>query len=73
MNPRPIVLMILALTPPAPGLGDSAETKGPLAIAVIGGMLSSTLLTLVVVAATHSLIERCFERRQGEPGISQET
>jgi hydrophobic/amphiphilic exporter-1 (mainly G- bacteria), HAE1 family len=74
---RPVLMtsltVILALTPPALGFGAGADTNGPLAIAVIGGMLSSTLLTLVVVPATYSLIERYFDRRQGKPRISQET
>ncbi|NEZ04222.1 efflux RND transporter permease subunit [Wenzhouxiangella sp. XN201] len=74
---RPVLMtsltVILALTPPALGFGAGADTNGPLAIAVIGGMLSSTLLTLVVVPATYSLIERYFDRRQGGRRISQET
>lgn len=57
---RPVVMtsltIILALTPAALGLGAGAETNGPLAIAVIGGMISSTLLTLVVVPAAYSLV-----------------
>lgn len=59
---RPVVMtsltIILALTPAALGLGAGAETNGPLAIAVIGGMISSTLLTLVVVPAAYSLVIR---------------
>lgn len=58
---RPVLMtsltVILALTPPALGLGAGSDTNGPLAVAVIGGMLSSTLLTLVVVPAVYSLIE----------------
>ncbi|NBB92698.1 MAG: MMPL family transporter [Gammaproteobacteria bacterium] len=58
---RPVLMtsftVILALLPPALGLGAGADTNGPLAVAVIGGMLSSTLLTLVVVPAAYSLIE----------------
>ncbi|WP_376697165.1 efflux RND transporter permease subunit [Wenzhouxiangella sp. EGI_FJ10305] len=58
---RPVLMtsltVILALTPPALGFGAGSDTNGPLAIAVIGGMLSSTLLTLVVVPAVYSLIE----------------
>ena len=57
---RPVVMtsltIILALLPAALGLGAGAETNGPLAIAVIGGMISSTLLTLVVVPAAYSLV-----------------
>jgi HAE1 family hydrophobic/amphiphilic exporter-1 len=39
------------LLPAALGFGAGAETNGPMAVAVIGGMISSTLLTLVVVPA----------------------
>ncbi len=62
---RPVLMtsatVILALAPAALGLGAGAETQQPLAIAVIGGMVSSTLLTLVVVPAVYSLIERRLE------------
>ncbi len=62
---RPVLMtsltVILALTPPALGLGAGADTNGPLAIAVIGGMVSSTLLTLVVVPAVYSLLENKLE------------
>ncbi len=64
---RPVLMtsltVILALSPPALGLGAGADTNGPLAIAVIGGMISSTLLTLVVVPAVYSLVEGRKERR----------
>ncbi|MDP3818695.1 MAG: efflux RND transporter permease subunit [Methylotenera sp.] len=57
---RPVIMtsltIILALLPAALGLGAGSETNGPLAIAVIGGMISSTLLTLVVVPAAYSLV-----------------
>ncbi len=65
---RPVLMtsltVILALTPPALGLGAGADTNGPLAIAVIGGMISSTLLTLIVVPAVYSLVENRLEARQ---------
>ncbi len=58
---RPVLMtsatIILALLPAALGLGAGAETNQPLSIAVIGGMISSTLLTLVVVPAVYSLVE----------------
>jgi HAE1 family hydrophobic/amphiphilic exporter-1 len=59
MRPVPMtsLTIILALLPAALGLGAGADTNGPLAVAVIGGMVSSTLLTLVVVAAVYSLVE----------------
>lgn len=65
---RPVLMtsltVILALLPPAIGLGAGADTNGPLAVAVIGGMLSSTALTLVVVPVAYSLIENFHERRR---------
>lgn len=65
---RPVLMtsftVILALFPAALGLGAGAETNGPLAVAVIGGMLSSTLLTLVVVPAVYSLVENWLANRR---------
>ena len=59
---RPVLMtsatVILAMAPAALGFGAGADTNGPLAVAVIGGMFSSTLLTLVIVPAVYSLIER---------------
>jgi len=64
---RPVLMtsltLILALLPASLGLGAGAETNAPLAIAVIGGMITSTLLTLVVVPAAYSLVENWRERR----------
>jgi HAE1 family hydrophobic/amphiphilic exporter-1 len=63
---RPVLMtsatIILALFPAALGFGAGAETNGPLSIAVIGGMFSSTLLTLVVVPAVYSLVEGGLQR-----------
>ena len=57
---RPVVMtsltIILALLPAAIGLSAGSETNKPLSIAIIGGMISSTLLTLVVVPAAYSLV-----------------
>ncbi len=65
---RPVLMtsltVILALLPAALGLGAGAETNGPLAVAVIGGMITSTLLTLVVVPAVYSLVENGLLRWQ---------
>jgi len=68
---RPVVMtsltIILALAPAAIGLGAGAETNAPLSIAVIGGMITSTLLTLVVVPAGYSVVENWRERRRAQP------
>jgi len=65
---RPVLMtsftIILALLPAGLGLGAGAETNRPLAIAVIGGMITSTLLTLVVVPAAYSLVESWRRRRR---------
>lgn len=65
---RPIVMTalatILALTPMGLGVtGGSAFISQPLAIVVIGGLISSTLLTLVLVPVLYLLVERRKERR----------
>lgn len=61
---RPILMTalstVLGLLPMAIGLGEGGETQAPLARAVVGGMLSSTLITLVVIPVVYSL----FEERQ---------
>ncbi len=71
---RPVLMtsatVILALTPAALGLGAGAETQKPLAIAVIGGMFSSTLLTLVVVPAVYSLLEKWMEKRAAKSAMT---
>lgn len=65
---RPVLMtsftIILALLPAALGLGAGADTNGPLSIAVIGGMITSTLLTLIIVPAVYSLIEHGLLRIQ---------
>jgi len=69
---RPILMtsltIILAMLPAAFGAGAGSDTNAPMAVAVIGGMISSTLLSLVVVPAVYSLIEGALERRSLVPG-----
>jgi multidrug efflux pump subunit AcrB len=58
---RPILMTTLAtlfgLLPLALGLGSGAELQKPLALAVIGGLLLSTFITLFVMPVMYSLIE----------------
>ena len=65
---RPVLItsftVIAAMMPAAIGLGPGVETNRPLALVVMGGMVSSTLLTLVVVPAVYSLVESARERRR---------
>jgi HAE1 family hydrophobic/amphiphilic exporter-1 len=59
---RPILMTatttIIGLIPLALGLGEGGEAQAPMARAVIGGLLSSTLITLVFVPVVYSVFER---------------
>jgi HAE1 family hydrophobic/amphiphilic exporter-1 len=58
---------IAAALPPALGAGAGAESRIPMAVAVIGGVVVSTLLTLLVVPCVYSLfsvIDRRFRSRR---------
>ena len=72
---RPILMttaaMIFGMLPLAIGLGEGAEQQAPMGRAIIGGVITSTLLTLVVVPVIYSYldaIERRFKRRSGGVG-----
>jgi HAE1 family hydrophobic/amphiphilic exporter-1 len=58
---RPIVMttvaMVAGMVPVASGLGEASDFRQPMAIAVIGGLLTSTLLTLVIVPAVFTLFD----------------
>ena len=64
---RPILMTamttMLALFPLALGLGEGAETQAPMARAVLGGLLSSTLITLVFVPVVYFLFKSKLEKR----------
>ncbi len=57
---RPILMttiaMIFAMLPLAMGTGLGSETKAPMAISIIGGLISSMVLTLLVVPAIYKMI-----------------
>jgi HAE1 family hydrophobic/amphiphilic exporter-1 len=59
---RPILMTTsttaLGLLPMAIGLGEGAEIRAPMAITVIGGLLVSTLLTLVLIPVVYTLMDR---------------
>ena len=58
---RPILMTtaaaILGMLPIALGLGAGSELRSPMAIAIIGGLVASTLLSLVVVPVTYALLD----------------
>lgn len=67
---RPIVMTsvatIAAAVPAVLSLGPGAETRVPMAAVIIGGVLVSTLLTLVVVPCAYSLFSRLENKKQKE-------
>ena len=58
---RPIIMttlaMIFGMLPTALALGDGGEFRAPMARAVVGGLITSTLLTLVVVPVVYSFLD----------------
>ena len=72
---RPILMttsaMVFAMLPLAMKMGEGAETRAPLAIAVIGGLITSTMLTLLVVPAGYTVMDdfqQWVARRLGRRG-----
>ncbi|MGV8059225.1 MAG: efflux RND transporter permease subunit [Smithellaceae bacterium] len=68
---RPILMttfaMICGMLPVALGVGEGAETRSPMGIAVIGGLLTSLFLTLVVVPAAYDIFDdwqEAFKKRK---------
>ena len=81
---RPIIMttlaMIFGMLPMAIGIGEGAESQAPMGRAVIGGLITSTLLTLVVVPVLYTYLDnlpRWWKRKFGtaepvaEPLLSQ--
>jgi HAE1 family hydrophobic/amphiphilic exporter-1 len=66
---RPIIMTslttILALLPLTFGFGESAALRAPMAIAVIGGLVTSTLLTLIVIPCFYESIENLINWIRG--------
>ena len=69
---RPILMTtlctILGLIPMAIGLGEGSESNAPMAIAVIGGLSVSTLLTLVFIPTLYTIFETRFKREIRQEG-----
>ena len=65
---RPILMttaaMIGGMTPLALGLGEGGEIQAPMGRAIIGGVITSTLLTLVVVPVLFTYLDALHERRK---------
>jgi HAE1 family hydrophobic/amphiphilic exporter-1 len=63
---RPILIntitAVLGLTPMALGIGAGGQLQAPMAVAVLGGLCSATVLTLIVIPVAYSVIEELRER-----------
>lgn len=72
---RPIIMTTLTtlfgFLPLAIGGGDGAEVRAPMAITVIGGLLVSTLLTLLVIPVVYDLLDREGDEYYAERGKRQ--
>jgi HAE1 family hydrophobic/amphiphilic exporter-1 len=70
---RPIVMttmaMIFGMIPLALALGEGAEQRAPMAHAVIGGLITSTVLTLFVVPVVYTLFDDFVNRLRGRPRV----
>jgi len=73
---RPILMttaaMIFGMLPIALALSEGSEIRAPMAVAVIGGLLTSTLLTLVVVPVVYTLVDGVAERALGHATVLKE-
>ena len=63
---RPILMttfaMIFGMMPIALGIGEGAETRSPMALATIGGLLTSLFLTLLVVPVAYDVLGALQEK-----------
>jgi hydrophobe/amphiphile efflux-1 (HAE1) family protein len=68
---RPILMtttaMIFGMLPLALGLGEGAEQQAPMGRAIIGGVITSTLLTLVVVPVIYTYLDALDRRLRPQP------
>ena len=66
---RPILMtsfaMITGILPIAIGFGAGAESRRPMGVAVVGGLLASTFLTLVVIPAVYTAFDSLARRGRG--------
>ncbi|MHB8798437.1 MAG: efflux RND transporter permease subunit [Thermoanaerobaculia bacterium] len=76
---RPILMTsiatMMAALPPALGLGAGSEIRAPMGVAVIGGLIVATALSLLVVPSFYLVTDRIrdrVKRRHDEPAVSSE-
>ena len=68
MRLRPILMttaaMVFGMLPLALGIGEGGETQAPMGRAIIGGVITSTLLTLIVVPVLYTYLENWSQQRR---------
>ena len=73
---RPILMtavsMIFGVLPVALALGEGGEARAPMAVATIGGMITSTLLTLFLVPVVYSYMDRLATKLRGHESRSRQ-
>ena len=73
---RPILMTtittVLGLLPMAIGIGEGSELQVPMARVVIGGLLTSTMITLVFIPMIYATLEEFSERRTLRSGLAGE-
>ena len=73
---RPILMTttatVVGMLPVALRIGKASEIRAPMAIVVIGGLLVSTLLTLIVIPVLYSLYDDRFGKKADSPPIPEE-
>jgi multidrug efflux pump subunit AcrB len=67
---RPILMTtfstILGMLPIAVGIGAGAELRQPMAVAIIGGLLTSTILSLIFVPVFYTVVEDLWRKIEGK-------
>jgi len=70
---RPILMTatatMMAAIPPAIGLGSGSEIRRPMAIGVIGGLVLSTILSLIVVPSFYMISDKLLKRKKVEKEV----
>ena len=71
---RPILMttfaLIAGMIPVALGRGEGAQFRAPMGIAVIGGVVTSTLLTLLVIPTIYEVMDEIRSKLAGKVGLS---
>jgi multidrug efflux pump subunit AcrB len=56
------IAMVAGMVPIALGIGAGSQVRAPMAIAVVGGLVTSTMLTLIVIPVIFTYMDR-FQKR----------